>query len=49
MAWLGVLALLGVFSIALIMAGAGPGRSLRPALTALALVTVTVWLVAALS
>ncbi|MEU7596546.1 hypothetical protein AB0B79_26460 [Streptomyces sp. NPDC039022] len=47
-AWLAVWLLVSVFTVALIAVGAGPGRTRRPATTALALMTGVV-LLAALS
>ncbi|MFD7667487.1 hypothetical protein [Streptomyces sp. NPDC059788] len=45
-AWLAVWLLVSVFAVALIAVGAGPGRTRRPALTALVLVTGVVLLTA---
>ncbi|CAM5529435.1 MULTISPECIES: hypothetical protein [Streptomyces] len=45
-AWLAVWLLLSVFAVALIAVGAGPGRTCRPAMTALILVTCVVLLAA---
>ncbi|WP_153547920.1 hypothetical protein [Streptomyces sp. RB17] len=45
-AWLAVWLLVTVFTVALIAVGAGPGRTRRPALTALVLVTGVVLLTA---
>ncbi|MEU7384139.1 MULTISPECIES: hypothetical protein [unclassified Streptomyces] len=45
-AWLAVWVLFGVVAVAVIAAGAGPGRTRRPALTALVLVTGVVLLTA---
>ncbi|WEB45405.1 hypothetical protein MOV08_43060 [Streptomyces yunnanensis] len=45
-AWVAVLVLVGVFSVAFVAVTAGPGRTRRPALIALALVAGVVLLAA---